>query len=162
MQTQVRTSGTSASAAPRKRGRSELIAVAGITLICTVVTLALGQKIWTSPARAATPPAQLLPFFVPLGAAMSVLFGLGVSFLVFGYRLLTRARQPLWLTYAAYLSIAWLMLSWWPHGNLHRVMPPGAWVQLLYVDYGFHISLMVATAIVALFFIRVLRAESRS
>lgn len=48
------------------------------------------------------------------------------------------------------------MLSWWPHSNLHRVTPSGAWLHLLYIDYGFHLSLMVGTATVSLFFIRTL------
>ena len=139
-------------------GRGRLIGVVVVTLVSAAVTMALGQKIWTVPPGAAAPPAGLVPFFVMLELAGDVLFGLGVSFVIFGYGLLVRARQPLWLTYATYVSIAWLMLSWWPHGNLHRVTPSGAWLNLLYIDYGFHLSLMVGSAIVALFFIRTLSA----
>lgn len=138
--------------------RNLIVAVVVVTLVSAMVTMALGQKIWTLPPGAAAPPAGLLPFFIMLELAGNVLFGLGVSFAVFGYGLLSQARQPLWLTYATYVSIAWLMLSWWPHGNLHRVTPTGAWLNLLYIDYGFHLSLMVGTAIVALFFIRTLSA----
>ena len=138
--------------------RGRIVGIAVVTLVSALVTMALGQKIWTHPPGATAPPAGLVPFFVVLELAGDVLFGLGVSFVIFGYGLLARARQPLWLTYATYVSIAWLMLSWWPHGNLHRVTPSGAWLNLLYIDYGFHLSLMVGTAIVALFFIRSLSA----
>ena len=147
----------SGSTASDRGGRRTLIAVAVITVVCAAITLPLGQKIWTPPAGAATPPGNLLPLFIVLEAITDLLFGLGVSFLVFGYGLIARARQPLWLTYATFVSIAWLMLNWWPHGNLHRVTPTGAWAQLLYIDYGFHLTLMVAIAIVALFFVRTLR-----
>ncbi len=135
-----------------------IVGIAIVTLVFALVTMALGQKIWTAPPGASAPPAGFVPFFIVLELASDVLFGLGVSFVIVGYGLVARARQPLWLTYATYVSIAWLMLSWWPHGNLHRVTPVGAWDRLLYIDYGFHLSLMVGTAIVALFFIRVLSA----
>lgn len=137
---------------------ARIVGIAVVTLVSALVTMALGQKIWTAPPGASVPPAGLVPFFIMLELAGDLLFGLGVSFVIFGYGLLVRARQPLWLTYATYVSIAWLMLSWWPHGNLHRVTPSGAWLNLLYIDYGFHLSLMVGSAIVALFFIRTLSA----
>lgn len=142
--------------AASRGGRIAGIAV--VTLVSALVTMALGQNIWTPPPGAAAPPAGLVPFFIVLELAGDVLFGLGVSFVIFGFGLLARARQPLWLTYATFVSIGWLMLSWWPHGNLHRVTPTGAWLNLLYIDYGFHLSLMVGTAMIALFFIRTLNA----
>ena len=145
--------------ASRGARRSGLV-VAAITLVFAAATFALGQRIWTAPPGAATPPGSLLPLFIVLEVVSDILFGLGVSFIVFGYGLVARARQPLWLAYATYVSIAWLMVNWWPHGNLHRVTPAGAWAQLLYIDYGFHLTLMVAVAIVALFFFRTLRGQS--
>ena len=134
--------------------RSPIVSIVVVTLLPAMATMVVGQEIWTLPPGAAAPPAGLLPFFVLLELAGDVLFGLGVSFVIFGFGLVARARQPLWLTYATYVSIAWLMLSWWPHANLHRVTPAGAWLNLLYIDSGFHLSVMVGTAIVALFFIR--------
>lgn len=147
----------SAPAAGIRVGRGRLLAVAGITAACAVGTMALGQKIWTSPPGAVAPPANLVPFFIALEAAGDVLFGLGVSFVIFGYGLLARARQPLGLTYATYVAIAWLMLSWWPHGNLHRVTADFS--QLLYVEYGFHLTLMVAIGVVAVFFLRAIQTR---
>ena len=149
------TAGTGAS-----RGvRGSRLVVAAITLVFAAAAFALGQRIWSAPAGAATPPGGLLPLFIALEVLSDIVFGLGVSFILVGYGLLARARQPLWLAYATYVSIAWLMLNWWPHGNLHRVTPAGAWAQLLYIDYGFHVTLMVAVAIVALFFVRTLRGQ---
>ena len=147
---------------PRGRGRGRLLIGAAITLAVALVALATGQKIWSSPAGSPMPPAGLLPLFIALEAITDVLLGLGVCFVLFGYRRLAGAGQPPWLTYATYVSIAWLMVSWWPHGNLHRITPPGAWYQLLLIDYGFHLSLMIATGIVALFFLRSLRGSDRA
>jgi len=91
-----------------------------------------------------------------------VLFGLGVCFIVFGYRRVARADQPRWLSYATYLAVAWLMVSWWPHDNLHRTTLAGNWTGLLTIDYGFHLTLMASIGIVAVFVYRALRhAESR-
>ncbi len=148
--------------APVTAGRTRAISRdraigAAITVLAALATTGLGQRIWPAPPGAAAPPASLLPFFIGLDVAGGVLFGLGICFLVFGYRAVARARQPVWLTYVTYVSISWLLLSWWPHGNLHRVAVAGDWSALLYIDYGFHLTLMAAGVIVAVFFIRALR-----
>ncbi len=47
-----------------------------------------------------------------------------------------------------YLSIGWLLISWWPHGHQHQ--HNGDDMQgLLYKEYGFHATLMLAGLIVA-------------
>ena len=131
-----------------------------ITVIATAGAMGLGQKLWPNPVGAATPPASLLPLFIGLELAGALLFGLGICFLAFGYSALARARQPLWATGATYVSIAWLLLSWWPHGNLHRVTTGADWGGLLRIDYGFHLTLMASALVVALFFLRVLRSSA--
>lgn len=141
-------------------GRPRLVAAIAITLIAGGATFASGQRIWQSPAGAASPPADLLPLFIVLEAVTDLLFGLGISFIVFGYPLLARSRQPLLLTYATYVAIAWTMVSWWPHANLHRITQPGNWSQLLVIDYGFHLTLIASIVIVATFFLRTLRRSA--
>lgn len=132
------------------------IAGALITIVCAAVSFGLGRVLWPSPVGAAQPPASLLPFFIGLSAVESVLFGLGVCFLVFGYRRVVVAAQPLWLSYATYVAVAWLMVSWWPHDNLHRTTVAGNWTGLLTIDYGFHLTLMASIGIVAVFVYRTL------
>jgi hypothetical protein len=138
-----------------------LIAPTVVTVAAAVAAMALGQRLWPNPAGAPTPPSSLLPLLIGLEAVTAIVFGLGIAFLVFGYGAVASARQPLWLTYATYISIAWLLVSWWPHGNLHRVTLAGNWTNLLAIDYGFHLTLMAAAGVVAVFFLRTLR-ESRS
>jgi hypothetical protein len=140
--------------------RNRLIGLA-ITVVAAMVTLGLSRQLWPDPTGALQPPSTLLPFFVGLAVVESVLFGLGLCFLVFGFGLLNQSRQPFALTYATYASLAWLMLSWWPHDNLHRVTPVGDWTGLLGIEYAFHLTLMVASACVAVFVYRALRPVRR-
>jgi len=58
-----------------------------------------------------------------------------------------------------YLSIGWLMVSWWPHLNLHRHNEGGNLQGLLYIDYGFHVPLMIAALILAYSFISIARSQ---
>ncbi|CAN5278644.1 hypothetical protein BH18ACT10_BH18ACT10_18500 [soil metagenome] len=85
-----------------------------------------------------------------LGAADAILLGLGVSFLVFGLPVLRMvspdSRVRAW---AMYLAIGYLMVSWWPHLNLHMSTPIQDWQMLLYIDYGFHLPLEIAGAVLA-------------
>ena len=66
-------------------------------------------------------------------------FGLGVAFLLFGLPVVLRVSADWKLrAWLAYLSIGWLLVSWWPHGHLHQ--HNGHDVQgLLYIEYGFHV-----------------------
>ena len=76
-------------------------------------------------------------------------FGLGVSFLLFGFAPLKRAvGGSAWRTWAIYLSVGWFLVSWWPHDNLH--IHNGDDLQgLLYIEYGFHVTLMLAGIVLA-------------
>jgi hypothetical protein len=89
--------------------------------------------------------------------AESLAFGFGIAFLIFGYSLMQKILPaPKGLTFAAYLSIAWLLFSWWPHDSLH--VANGMNLNgLLGIEYGFHVTLMIAGAILAFFFLVLLR-----
>lgn len=56
----------------------------------------------------------------------------------------------------AYLSLSWLLISWWPHDNLH--LHNGMNLQgLLYIEYGFHLTLIIASLILARAFVQTLK-----
>jgi len=58
-----------------------------------------------------------------------------------------------------YLSIGYLMVSWWPHLNLHT--HNGMNLQgLLYIDYFFHLPLEVAGVALAVCFISLMRKRT--
>jgi hypothetical protein len=63
------------------------------------------------------------------------------------------------LTRAAHFSIAWLLFSWCPHDSLH--IHNGMDLSgLLAIEYGFHVSLMIAGMILAYFFLTLLRQKT--
>lgn len=99
------------------------------------------------------PTDAQLPLFILLNAAEAVAFGLGIAFLIFGYPLI-RAIAPVSkrLTFWAFLSVAWLLFNWWPHDSLH-VANGTNMSGLLGIEYVFHVTLIVAGAILASFFL---------
>jgi hypothetical protein len=101
-----------------------------------------------------------MPFFMVVGFFEALALGLGVSFLIFGLPLVRKvsadSRLRAWLMY---LGLGWALVSWWPHGNLH--MSNGDNMQrLLYIEYGFHVTLVISAAIVAYCFLSLLRERS--
>ena len=114
---------------------------------------------WRPAAGSPVPTSAQLPFFILLNITEGLTFGLGISFLIFGYPMV-RAISPASsrLTRAAHVSIAWLLANWWPHDSLHlhNGLNLGG---LLGIEYGFHITLMIAGVIVAYFFLTLLRQK---
>jgi hypothetical protein len=134
------------------------IKVLVITLLVTIPAFLLGHVIW-HPLGMAPSPGQM-PFFMVVSLFEALALGLGVAFLVFGLPLVRRIPSELktraWLMY---LGIGWALVSWWPHGNLH--MSNGDNMQrLLYIEYGFHVTLGISAAIVAYCFLSLLRERS--
>ena len=119
---------------------------------------ALGQIIWPPAPGGPEPSAGQLPFFIILAACEALTFGLGVSFLLFGFTPLQRAVGGSSLrAWAMYLAIGWFLVSWWPHDNLH--IHNGDDLQgLLYIEYGFHVTLMAAGLLLAYSLLTLLRA----
>jgi hypothetical protein len=109
-----------------------------------------------SPDFPAPTPGQI-PLFILLNIFEAVTFGLGVSFLFFGLPLVRAIPvASLSLTRLAHLSISWLLLNWWPHDSLH-VFNGHNMAGLLAIEYGFHVTLMLAGAVLAVFFLKALR-----
>ncbi len=142
--------------------KSTWIKVLVVTLIATVLAMVLGPILWPTsdpPLFPAPSPAQL-PFFKVLQVVTSLTFGLGVSFLLFGLPTMRRVSADFKLrAWLMYLSISWLLISWWPHGHLHQ--HNGDDVQgLLYIEYGFHVAPMLAGLILAYCFLPLIRERS--
>jgi len=115
---------------------------------------------WRPSAEVMMPTGVKLLLFALLNVAGVLTFGIGVSFFIFGYPLVQRVLpESRRLVFAAYLSIGWLLSNWWPHDSLHIAngMDTGG---LLAIDYGFHITLMIAGVILALFFFALARRRA--
>ncbi len=138
------------------------VSVLGITLGLGIFAFVAGPLIWPSPVGASTPYSVyggLAPFFIAVALAEDLLFGAGVAFVIFGLPLVRSAASSPVMTWAAYLSIAWALVSWWPHDNFHRMTAGNLGVPLLLIEYGFHITLMLTALVIAWFFLSVLRTS---
>jgi len=93
-----------------------------------------------------------LPLFMLLGMIEALVFGLGIAFLVFGASMVNQFKVLPGLARAAHLSISWVMINWWAHDSLH--LHNGMELSgLLKIEYGFHITLILAGIILARFFV---------
>ena len=143
------------------------IAPAILTLVLAAVAFVASPnaplgRFWAPALGIPQPSAAQLPLFIILNLAEVLTFGLGVSFLIFGFPLV-RAISPAsaGLTRAAHISTAWLLFNWWPHDSLH--LHVGLELNgLLAIEYGFHITLMIAGAIVAAFLLTLLRRPTNT
>jgi hypothetical protein len=118
---------------------------------------------WAPSPAMPVPTADLVPFLMVLGLFDALSLGAAVSFLVFGYPLVAAiGTASKGLTFAAYLSIVWVLGNWWAHDSLHIHHGPEL-VPLLGIEYGFHVTVGIAGAILAVFFVKALnqRAVSR-
>ena len=138
------------------------LGVAVLTVVLAIPALMLGPVIWP-PAMTGMPPTPgQIPFLIFEQFFEALALGLGVSFLVFGAPMVRRAAPSLRLrAWLMYLSIGWALVSWWPHGNLH-VSNGDDMQRLLYIEYGFHVTLIIAAAILAYCLLSILRENSRS
>jgi hypothetical protein len=133
--------------------------VLGVLAFLTSSNAPLGG-FWGVQAERAAPAGVQMLLFILLSAIQSIAFGLGIAFLIFGFPL-TSARMPAnqgWAR-ATHLAIAWSLFSWWPHSNFHQSLSSDNLSGLLAIEYGFHVTLIVAGLIVAYFFVNIMRQE---
>lgn len=135
---------------------STKVKVGLITLLFGIPTFFLGPMLWPiNPMNPAPTPGQL-PFFIILSILESLVFGLGIAFMIYGWptvqKIADKSKQlALW----TYVAISWGLVSWWPHDHLHGAN--GMDMEgLLYIEYGFHVTLMVAALVLAYAFLKLL------
>ncbi len=146
---------------PRATHRRTWIAVVVITLLVAVPAFVLNPIIWT-PAGPVVPTAAQIPYFLAMDVMQALFLGLGISFLIFGLPVMRRispdSKTRAW---AMYLCIGYLMVSWWPHIGMHTSNAPDDLQRLLYIDYLFHVPLMIAGGVLAYCFISLVRQQRR-
>lgn len=121
---------------------------AGVVLGSALAATALSRVIWPDIPGMQAPTTAQLPLFIIMGIIEAVAFGLGLAFLIFGFSRAMRAPGG-WAPKAAFFSAVWSLVSWWPHDNLHRVMPEHDYWFLLKLEYGFHLTLIIAGGFIA-------------
>lgn len=113
-----------------------------------------------TPSEEMQPTPGQIPFFMVLGAVEALLLGAGVAFVIFARKYVREVdpthRMHAW---AAYLTLAWLMLQWYPHGGLHVANGPNM-QGILLIDYGFHLPLFISPLILLWAGVGLLRARN--
>jgi hypothetical protein len=125
-----------------------------LTLVIGVAAFLTGPKLWPMAPSVPEPPSSLLPLYIALAAIEALAFGFAVSFAVFGWPAIR--RLPLgapWLNKSLFISLCWFMGNWWMHDNLHMHIALDM-NRLLYIEYGFHISMIACVLILTVGFIR--------
>lgn len=143
---------------------SNNLKVALITVVVAIPAFLLAPNgplggFWAPSPDVPDAEGMQIPLLMLLGVAEAMILGLGVAFLVFGYRWLKSVARPSnvspRLVQATYVSIAWILINWWSHDSFH--IHNGLDLNgLIAIEYGYHSTLMLAGVIAAWFFYRVL------
>ncbi len=116
-------------------------------VVVGLVAFALTPLLWTPSPDVVVNSAQKAGFML-LIFLEALFFGFGCAFVIYGMRPLLHGRRGLVLPFA---SIAWLVLSWWPHDQFH--MANGMNINgLLTIDYTFHLANILAALVLLRFF----------
>jgi hypothetical protein len=132
--------------------------VAAVVIAGTVLGFISNQLLWPPPPSF-SPPASLLPFFVILGLAESLALGAGVAFLIFALPFIARTGVGPLAAWGGYVGIAWSLVNWWAHDGFHRVNGL-AFSGLLWIEYSFHVTMIIGGLLSAYFFLSVARRAS--
>ena len=125
------------------------VKVALTVLAVALPAMVLGPIIWPPADAGVEPTGMQVVLFVILAVGDALFLGLGMAFLIFGYPVLRRvspeSRVRAW---AMFVSVGYLLVSWWPHLNMHAAngLDLGG---LLVIDYVFHLPLQIAGAVLA-------------
>jgi hypothetical protein len=112
----------------------------------------VGKLLWPPADTPAEPATGTLAALMVVGFIEVLAFGLGVTFLAFGLKhvqnlTMTRGGYAV----AVWLAIAWMLVNWVPHTALHmsvgNLLTPSDFNGLAAIEYGFHLTLIVAGAI---------------
>ena len=129
-----------------------------VTFGVGIPATALSLPLWPAQPGAAPTPLQVVLFF-GIFAAEGLLFGFGTAFVLFGGPVVRSAARAAGLRgWPVFVSLAWTLLSWWPHDGFHRASPAGDLNAVLRIDYAFHLTLIVAAVVVAHFCLATVRA----
>ena len=136
------------------------VKVLAISVLVAIPAFILGPIIWPPAEGSPSPTATQIPFLLFLNLVQATVLGLGVSFLAFGLSVMRRISPDSKVrAWAMYFSIAYLMVSWWPHINMHVHNGPDNLQGLIFIDYFFHLPSMIAALVLAYCFFSLLREK---
>jgi len=131
-----------------------------LVLGITVFGAALSPVLWPPAHGVPFPSMTQLPFFMLLALVEAFGFGVGVAFLIKGRAVVERLTAGSMLRgQLLYFSIAWQLLSWLPHDGFHRAIGMDI-TGLLYLEYAFHITLLMSAMVIAYCFFSPVQSNS--
>jgi hypothetical protein len=140
-----------------RAARHQQVLVLVLAVFLAVLTFGLDPVLWPTPAGVMTPPQPYLGVLMLVAGVESLAFGAGVAFAIAGYRWAIQAPGSRRLRVAAYVSVVWTLVSWWPHDSFHRVTAHDNWAGLVRIELGFHLTLVAAAVIIAGYFLSIAR-----
>ena len=140
---------------PHSAGQAIVFAVPIATIVVALLAYWFTHIIWPgSTDLSMVSISGYRTLFTILYMVECLSFGLGISFLFFGYGRLARLGRPRGLTTLAFLSIFWLLAAWWPQDNFYRLAAKTDWGRQAALVYSFNVTLMLAAAVVVVFVAR--------
>ncbi len=129
--------------------RTKLWQVLITVVMVAVPAAALGPMIWPPADMGVEPTAGQIAAFIALGLGDALFLGFGVAFLIFGLSVIRQVSPDSRLrAWGMYLSIGYLLISWWPHTGMHASNGNDLG-RLLVIDYTFHLPLEIAGVVLA-------------
>ena len=111
-----------------------------ITIVFGIIAFALTPILWPF-NQGMMAPAELVPYFMLMSIIEALVFGFGIAFIALNWKNAMNSNAP--MAKGRFIAIAWLLISWWPHDNFHRVNGENM-LGLLYIEYAFHLTLIIA------------------
>lgn len=132
-----------------------------VTVIFAVASFALSPVIWPRSEEMTLFPGQL-PLFIVLSVLESIAFGTGIAFLIYGWSWVRCvAKGSTAMAWGLYIPIAWYLISWWPHDNMHATTAHDDLWRLLLIEYLFHVTLVLSAFVLAWCFFHVIKGCQR-
>ncbi len=119
-----------------------------VVALAVAIPAFLLVRVFFPPPPGPGPSSGQAPFFVVISALDSLLLGAGVAFVAFGWNVVRRvAPASRGRAVAIYVTLAWLMVSWYPHIGLHTSRFGSDFFGILVIDYTFHLPLYIAAMV---------------
>ncbi len=128
-----------------------------VTVAFATPAFLFGRIIWPDAPTAPIINDDQMIAFVILAIAEALTFGIGIAFAIFGWNLVKKAHDKK-AALILYLALIWLTVSWYPHGNFHRMI--GEEVNgLLAIEYSFHLTSYIVAILAMWAFVRLIKKE---